>query len=73
MKGLKSEDLIAMKDFLYKGETNVFQENLDSLLILADELKLKGLNTSGENDSDSHKRIKSHHYEVCTTHRGEPV
>ena len=64
MKGLKSEDLIAMKDFLYKGETNVFQENLDSLLILADELKLKGLNTSGENDRDSHNKMKDHHYEV---------
>ena len=64
MKGLKSEDLIAMMDFLYKGETNVFQENLDSFLTLADELKLKGLNTSGENDRDSHNKMKAHHYEV---------
>ena len=64
MKGLKSEDLVAMMDFLYKGETNVFQENLDSFLALADELKLKGLNTSGETDRDSHKKMKAHHYEV---------
>ena len=43
MRGMKSEDLIAIVDFLYYGEANVFQENLDSFLAIADELKLKGL------------------------------
>ena len=43
MRGLKSEDLSAMIDFLYGGEANVLQENLDSFLALADELQLKGL------------------------------
>ena len=43
MRGLKSEDLSAIIDFLYFGEANVFQENLDSFLTIADELKLKGL------------------------------
>ena len=32
MRGLKSEDLIAMIDFIYFGEANVFQENFDSFL-----------------------------------------
>ena len=43
MKGLKSESLLAIVDFLYQGEANIFQEDLDSFLGLADELKLKGL------------------------------
>ena len=43
MRGLKSEVLSAMIDFLYSGEANVLQENLDSFLALADELQLKGL------------------------------
>ena len=43
MRGLKSEDLVAIVDFLYHGEVNVFQENLDSFLALAEELRLKGL------------------------------
>ena len=43
MRGVKSEDLIAIIDFLYYGEANVFQENLDSFLVIAEELKLKGL------------------------------
>ena len=32
MRGLKSEDLLAIIDFLYFGEANVFQENLESFL-----------------------------------------
>ena len=43
LRALKSEDLIALVDFLYFGETNVFQENLHSFLLLAQELKMKGL------------------------------
>ena len=43
MRGVKFEDLLAIIDFLYCGETNVFQENLDSFLSIAEELQLKGL------------------------------
>ena len=43
MRGVKSENLQAIVDFLYCGEANVFQENLDSFLAIAEELKLKGL------------------------------
>merc|ERR1719341_3076056 len=43
MRGVKSENLAAMVDFFYHGEANVFQENLDSFLVLAEELQLKGL------------------------------
>ena len=43
MKGVKSENLVAMVDFFYHGEANVFQENLDSFLVLAEEFQLKGL------------------------------
>merc|ERR1712129_544195 len=47
MRGLKSEDLVSMIDFLYLGEANVYQENLDSFLAVAEELQLKGLMGSG--------------------------
>ena len=48
MKGTKFENLLATIDFLYYGEANVFQENLDSFLSMAEELKLKGL--TGQQD-----------------------
>ena len=44
MKGVKSDNLSAMVEFLYNGEANVDQENFDNFLALADDLKLKGLN-----------------------------
>ena len=53
MRGITSEDLNAIIDFLYCGEANVFQENLDSFLAIADELKLKGL--MGQTDAREDK------------------
>ena len=43
MRGMKSEDMVAILDFLYYGEASILQENLDSFLAIADELQVKGL------------------------------
>ena len=43
MRGLKSEDLVAVVDYMYKGEADVCQENLQSFLSIAQDLQLKGL------------------------------
>ena len=53
MRGVKSEDLLAIVDFLYCGEANVFQENLDSFLAIAEELQLKGLMGRAEEKEES--------------------
>ena len=50
MRGVKSDDILAIVDFLYCGEANVYQGNLDSFLAIAEELQLKGL--MGEADGD---------------------
>ena len=47
MRGLKSKHLEAVLDFIYKGETNVLQEDLEGFLLLAEELQLKGLEGGG--------------------------
>ena len=54
LKGFQSQDLLAILDFLYFGEANVHQENFDSFLAIAEELKLKGL--TGQTESDVLKR-----------------
>ena len=51
MRGVKEDDLMAMVEFLYNGEANVDQRNLEAFLALADELKLKGLNGTSEGES----------------------
>merc|ERR1712200_145578 len=43
MRGVRPENLMAIVDFFYYGEANVYQKNLDSFLVLAEELQLKGL------------------------------
>ena len=50
MRGIKPVDLVAMVDFLYFGEANVSQENLDSFLAIAEELQLKGLQGSKDHN-----------------------
>ena len=57
MRGLKAKDLVAIVDFIYHGEADVFQEDLDGFLALADELKLKGLASSESEDSQTITKV----------------
>ena len=43
MRGLNAIDMHAVLDFIYHGETNVYQKDLSKFLRLAEELQLKGL------------------------------
>ena len=43
MRGVKSEEMSAIMDFLYHGEASVFQDNLETFLAVAEELKLNDL------------------------------
>ena len=56
---MKFEELSAMLDFLYCGEANVYQEQLDSFLALAKELKLQGLTEEIEGLAYSETRVSS--------------
>ena len=55
MRGMRTEDLTAIIDFLYHGEANVLQESLDSFLAIASELKLEGLMGSDEDKREKPK------------------
>ena len=57
--------LVAMMDFLYRGEANVLQENLDTFLALANELQLKGL-TGDQNSERIQSPERTHQQEVFT-------
>ena len=53
MKGVKYADLQAVLNFMYHGEVNVAQEELNSFLSVAEDLRVKGLT---QNQSSSHQR-----------------
>ena len=43
LRGFQSKDFASIIDFIYLGEANVYQEDLDSFLAIAEDIKLKGL------------------------------
>ena len=51
MRGVNSEELVAIVDFLYRGEANVYQESLDRFLAIAEELQLEGLTGQSLNET----------------------
>ena len=50
MRRVKSDDLVALLDFLYFGQASVRQENLKEFLRLAEELEVKGLSRDNLNN-----------------------
>jgi len=48
LKGVKYTDLQAVLNFMYQGEVNVAQEELNSFLAVAEDLKVKGLTQNNE-------------------------
>jgi len=53
MRGVSYNQLSGILDFMYYGEANVAQEELDSFLALAEELQVKGLTQSKGNGSST--------------------
>merc|ERR1712126_502691 len=51
LKGVKYSDLTAVLNFMYHGEVNVAQEELNSFLAVAEDLKVKGLTQNGPSKS----------------------
>ena len=69
MRGTKTKDLVAIVDYIYYGKTNIYEEDLEGFLALAEELKLKGLANTGSQDiivdNDDYKSEKpeqKHHH-----------
>ena len=67
MRGLKAKDLAAVVDFIYHGEANIYQEDLDGFLALAEELQLKP-NFTGD-DEDTKKKTAPTETEIKAENR----
>jgi L-rhamnose mutarotase len=56
MRGMTAGQLSAVVDFIYHGEANIYQEDLDTFLALAEELELKGLNGTETDTKEQNQR-----------------
>ena len=50
LKEFQSKDFASILDFLYFGEANVYKDDLDPFLAIAEEIELKGL--TGQTSSE---------------------
>jgi len=55
LKGVKYSDIVAVLNFMYHGEVNVAQEELNSFLAVAEDLKVKGLTQNNADKSRVHQ------------------
>jgi len=67
LKGVKYEDIVSVLNFMYHGEVNVAQEELNSFLAVAEDLQVKGLTQKNDKQpqpakppSVSNKRPQEH-------------
>jgi len=52
LKGVRYSDMLSVLNFMYHGEVNVAQEELNSFLSVAEDLKVKGLTQNGQTTGD---------------------
>ena len=57
MRGVKAYELVAMMDFIYEGEANIFQDQLERFLALAEELELKGFSGGTEEEASPAQNV----------------
>ena len=60
LRGFQSNNFLSIMDFLYYGEANVYQEDLDSFLAIAEEIQLKGLTNQSSKDLFQEKEETEH-------------
>ena len=62
LNGVKSNDLHNILDYIYNGEIQIFQDDLDSFLAAAKRFQLEGLKKEQE-DNDEIAQVKKEHIE----------
>jgi len=72
LKGVKYVDLVAVLNFMYHGEVNVAQEELNSFLAVAEELKVKGLTQNNADGGKPGGRIQAQNDLPKTNRLREP-
>ena len=62
MKGVKYSDLESLLNFMYFGEVSIAQDELNSFLGVAEELKVKGLTQNNSNNAASNTKSETNRH-----------
>ena len=58
LPGISSQNLEFIMDYIYQGEVNIYQEQLDEFLEVAQKLKIAGLMSNEKKDTDDEEDEK---------------
>ena len=67
LDGIKSEELQFVLDYIYQGEVQIFQEQLDRFLHIAQKLSLEGLTAAGEENGPDSSQFTPDQFDNSTT------
>ena len=68
LEGLRSNDVRNMMDYMYNGEIQIFQDDLDRFLNVAQRFKLEGLISYPEAEQEEEVNVKeSEHFDIKET------
>ena len=56
LKGVRYPDIAAVLNFMYHGEVNIAQENLNTFLAVAEDLQVKGLTQNNSENLPNHSK-----------------
>eukprot|EP00092_Neocalanus_flemingeri_P052703 GFUD01061691.1.p1 GENE.GFUD01061691.1~~GFUD01061691.1.p1 ORF type:complete len:249 (-),score=57.73 GFUD01061691.1:55-801(-) len=59
LKGVKYENILSVLNFMYHGEVNVAQEDLNSFLAVAEDLQVKGLTQNNPKQSQDAVQVSN--------------
>jgi len=68
LKGVKYAEILSILNFMYHGEVNVAQDELNSFLAVAEELRVKGL-TQNSQDTSKQQEKTEHQSKMPTPRR----
>ena len=67
LDGIKSDELQFVLDYIYQGEVQIFQEQLDRFLNIAQKLSLEGLTATGDENGPDSKESTPEQMDNSTT------
>ena len=70
LSGFKSSDLLLIMDYIYQGEVQILQSDLDGFLDVAQRLKIEGL-MGGNKEEDIHSNVDDRKDYVDTLYKEE--
>ena len=72
LSGFKSKDLLLVMDYIYQGEVQILQTDLDRFLSVAQQLKIEGL-IGGDNDSGEKDNYIKEDIDIEPSHIEETI